>query len=134
MASVPKLPVRELNPDKIRQRRLKQLLETAQLWIIEQGLILPDIEYVQDRPGKLLYLHRIALRRVPVRVGTPDELLMLVRQKEAVENYKPAKLEFWANWLARWLASCLPGDEELQDELLREFSKWARSSPWRFVY
>jgi hypothetical protein len=39
----------------------------------------------------------------------------------------PSKLEFYADWLARWIASCLPREEELQNEVLRQTSIWARS-------
>ena len=44
-----------------------------------------------------------------------------------VEDYMPAKLGFYAQWLARWLACCLPGEEKLQDEMLRQISIRARS-------
>jgi hypothetical protein len=39
----------------------------------------------------------------------------------------PSKLEFYADWLARWIACCLPREEELQNEVLRQTSIWARS-------
>ena len=51
----------------------------------------------------------------------------LTRPTYAVEDYMPAMLGFYAEWLARWLACCLPGEEELQDEVLRQISIRARS-------
>jgi hypothetical protein len=35
----------------------------------------------------------------------------------------PVKLGFYAEWLARWLACCLPGEEKLQDEALRDLDR-----------
>jgi hypothetical protein len=79
------------------------------------------------------YLHQIPLKKVRIPPGSPSELLVLARPQTAVE-VGAAELEFLGDWFARWLALCLPANEELQDELLREISIWARSPPHRFVY
>jgi hypothetical protein len=99
----------------------------VQLWTTQETLILPDLEFVLNEAGKRLYKHRHALSQFPVLVKSPDELLSLTRPNYAVEDYMPSKLEFYADWLARWLACCLPREEELQDEVLRQISIRARS-------
>ena len=90
-------------------------------------MVLPDIESVLDEAGKLLYVHRLDLRGIPISTKSPSELLVLTRRTEVVEDYMPAKLPFYAKWLARWLACCLPMDEKLRNELLRDIANWARS-------
>jgi transposase-like protein len=120
-------PVRELSPDQRLRRRLQHLLAVAQLWINQEGLLLPHLEFVLHEAGKRLYQHRHSLRQFPVPVKSPDELLSLTRPTYAVEDYMPSKLGFYADWLARWLACCLPREEELQNEILRQTSIWARS-------
>ena len=121
-------PVRELSPDERRRRRLQQVLAIVQLWIAQEGLLLPDLEpFVLPEAGKRLYEHRQSLSQLPEPVKSPDELLSLTRPTYAVENYMPSKLGFYADWLARWLAGCLPREEELQNEILRQTSIWARS-------
>ena len=104
------------------------MLKVVQLWITQEGLILPDLElFVLPEAGKLLHYHRHSQNRFPVPTKSPDELLPLTRPTYAVEDYMPAKLSFCAHWLARWLACCLPREEELQDEMLREISIRTRS-------
>ncbi len=104
------------------------MLKVVQLWITQEGLILPDLElFVLPEAGKLLHYHRYSLSYLPVSSKSPDELLPLTRPNYAVEDYMPAKLGFYAEWVARWLAYCLPGEEELQDEVLRQISIRARS-------
>jgi transposase-like protein len=120
-------PVRELRPDERRCQRLQHLLAVVQLWITQETLILPDLEFVLNEAGKRLYKHRHAVSQFPVPVKSPDELLSLTRPTYAVEDYMPSKLGFYADWLARWLACCLPREEELQDEVLRQISIRARS-------
>ena len=120
-------PVRELSPDERRRRRLQHLLTVVQLWITQESLILPDLEFVLNEAGKRLYKHRHSLSQFPAPVKSPDELLSLTRPTYAVEDYMPSKLGFYADWLARWLACCLPREEELQDEVLRQISIRARS-------
>lgn len=120
-------PVRELSPDEHRRQRLQDLLAIVELWITEERLILPDLEFVLNEADKRLYKHRHSLSRFPAPVKSPDELFSLTRPTYAVEDYMPSKLEFYADWLARWIACCLPREEELQNEVLRQTSVWARS-------
>jgi hypothetical protein len=110
------------------------MLEVLQDWIGEESLILPDIEYVLHNAGKLLYEGRDAVNRLPEPSRSPAELLSLTRPNHDVEDYMPAKLDHCAKWLARWLACCLPGKEEQQEEVLRQASKWSRSKDGPFVY
>jgi hypothetical protein len=93
----------------------------------EQGLILSDIDYVLDKAGKHLYEGRSFVSRLPESPHSPVELLPLTRPNHVIEDHMPAKLDYCAEWLARWLACCLPREEELQDEVRRLTSKWARS-------
>jgi hypothetical protein len=110
------------------QLHWKQMLTAVQLWITQEGLLSAHLEqFVLPEAGRLLYRHRHTLNQFPEPVKSPDELLSLTRPTYAVEDYMPSKLPFYAEWLARWLASCLPRDEELQDKFLRQTSIWARS-------
>jgi hypothetical protein len=121
-------PIRELSLDESRRRHQQSLLEATQLWITQEGLLLPDLDlFVLPKTGKLLHQHRHSLNQLPEPVKSPDELLSLTRPTYAVEEYMPAKLGFYAEWLARWLACCLPREEDLQDEVLRQISIRARS-------
>ena len=38
----------------------------------------------------------------------------------------PEKLYFLRDWLARWVASCLPRQEEAQEEMLRQVLRLAK--------
>ena len=121
-------PVRHLSPEEIHERHLKELLAAADRWVAEERLQLHHIEYAVHEAGKLLYDARSNLKNVPVRAGTAYELLAGVKPIETAEDYDAGGLDFWAKWLARWLAVCLPGNEDMQDEVLREISKRARLS------
>jgi hypothetical protein len=127
-------PVGERGSPKPKRRRQESMLEVLQDWIGEEGLILPDVERVLNEAGKLLYRYRDAANRIPEPSRSPAELLPLTRPNQAVEDYMPAKLDYCAEWLARWLASCLPGKEEQQDKVLRQASIWARHDNGPFVY
>ena len=118
-------PVRELTPEKVRERRMKSLLEAAQFWITREGLILPDIEYIVDKAGKLLYKDRLALKNIPISLRSPSELIVWARPERTEDDV--TGLEHYGKWFARWLALCLRGEEELQDEVRRQILKWAQS-------
>jgi hypothetical protein len=120
-------PVRELDPAELRRRYVEYMVEVLQSWIGEQSLILPDIEYVLEMADKHLHEGRSSVSRLPESPHNPVELLPLTRPNRVVEDYMPAKLDYCAEWLARWLACCLPRDEELQDEVRHLTAKWARS-------
>ena len=121
-------PVRELSPEEIHDRRLKRLLAAADRWVAEERLQLHQVEYAVHEAGRLLYEAKGNPRNAPVRSGTPYELFALVTPIETAQDYDAGGLDFWAKWLAWWLAECLPGDEDMQDEVLREISKRARLS------
>ena len=120
-------PVREADPAELRRQYLQSMVEVLQHWVCEQGLILPDIDYVLDKAGKHLYEGLGFVSRLPESPHSPVELLPLTRPNRIFEDCMPAKLDYCAEWLARWLACCLPREEELQDEVRRLTSKWARS-------
>jgi hypothetical protein len=127
-----KRPVKTPRPKKPKPPQLhwKQMLTAVKLWISQEGLLRPDLElFVLPDAGKLLYRNKHAQSQIPEPVKSPDELLFLTRPTYAVEDYMPSKLPFYAEWLARWLACCLPREEELQDQFLRETADWTRS--WR---
>jgi hypothetical protein len=69
---------------------------------------------------------RAIVMRLPDRSETPSELLALTQPHRITENYMPARLDYCVDWLSRWLASCLPREEELRDDVLRSISKWAQ--------
>jgi transposase len=79
-------PVCELPPEKVRERRMQSLLEVAQLWITREGLILPDIEYIVDKAGKLLYKNRPALENIPISLRSPSELIVWARPERTEED------------------------------------------------
>lgn len=120
-------PVKEPDPAERRRRHFQSMLEVVKRWIGEQGLILPDIEYMLHEAGRRLHQSRSLVSRFPDSPHNPAELLPMTRPNYAVEDHMPAKLEYCAEWLARRLACCLPRGEALRDELLRETSIWARS-------
>jgi hypothetical protein len=95
-------------------------------------MVLLEVEDVVEVAGKLLYGDRHAQKYIRVSSRSPSELLVEARPPQMVEDDMGIKLEFCALWLARWLALCLPREEQLQDEVRRQISIWARSR--RFVY
>ncbi len=126
------LPPRPLRPDPLRKQRMDQLVEVAQSWFEKRTGVLSDVEYILDKAGKLLYAYRHKLPATATYPGTPSELLALARPKPIEDDV--TGLESQSVWFARWLALCLPRDEESQDEVLRGVSIWARSTWGRFVY
>jgi transposase-like protein len=128
------LPVHKRDSPKPRRQRPKTMSEILQDWIGQQDLILTEVEDVLHEAGKLLYQYRDAVNRIPEPSRSPAELLSLTQPNQAVEDYMPAKLNYCAEWLARWLACCLPRKEEQQEEVLRQASIWARHDNGPFVY
>jgi hypothetical protein len=126
-------PVPELSLDEIRRRRVKEMLGAAKRWIADESLQLTQIEYAVHEAGKLLHYAGDMSSRIRVPAGTAYELFAKAQPVETAEHQTAGDLDFWAIWLARWLALCAPGDENLQDEVRREISIRARSSSWRTV-
>lgn len=94
----------------------------------EGGAVAEAVEYAVHEAGKLLWNAGDALKSFRTPAGTAYKLFAKAQPIETLEHQAAGDLDFWATWLARWLALCLPGDEGLQDEVLREISKRARLS------
>jgi len=114
--------------------RLRALLETAQGWTLERGLILTEIEYVVGQASKLVCLYQgcLTAEKLPAFLKTPSELMVWARPKRAEGDV--TGLEQSANWFARWLVLCMPWDEELQNEVCCQILIRAQSRAQRFVY
>ena len=105
----------------------RRVLKAIKIWFPEEPLVLPDIEHILHEAGKLLHEYRSHADMLPAPTTSPTDLIEATKPTYVVEDFMPAKLGFYADWLARWLASCLPRDEALQDWVLRETSIWVRS-------
>jgi hypothetical protein len=113
---------------------LVALFEAAQRWIIEQGLVLGEIEYILAQTGNLLELYRgrLTAEKLPESLRNPYELMVWARPERAEEDV--TGLEQYSNWFARWLVLCLPGDQDLQDAACCVILIQAKSRAERFVY
>jgi hypothetical protein len=113
---------------------LVALFEAAQRWIIEQGLVMVEIEYILGQAGKLfeLYRGRLTVEKLPASLRTPCELMVWARPERAEEDV--TGLEQYSHWFARWLVLCLPGDQDLQDAVCCVILIQAKSRAQRFVY
>ena len=120
--------VKEVDPAELRVRHFQTMLKTIKRWLSEQNPILPDIDYVLHEAGRRVYEGQVFISQLMEPTHGPVELLSMARPNRQVEDYMPDRLEYCADWLARWLASCLPCDEAGRDELLRKTSIWARST------
>jgi hypothetical protein len=122
------------NHDQLLNRMLKAL----QTWIFAQKLILPDIEWVLNKAGRLLHAGRKVVGGLPESTLRPAKLLEATRPESDVVEGMSAKDAAWANnehcakWLARCLACYAPREEGLRDDLLRLTSIWARENHTRF--
>jgi transposase-like protein len=88
--------VRELSPDERCRLRQQHMLNVVQLWIKQEGLLIPDLElFVLPKAGKLLHQHRHSISELPEPVKSPKELLSLTRPTYVVEEYMPSKFEFY---------------------------------------
>src|ERR1035438_8616118 len=114
--------------------RLLALLEAAQRWIYEQGLVLVEIEYILAQTGKLLELYRgrLTAEKLPPSLRTPYELMAWTRPERAEEDV--TGLEQYSHWFARWLVLCLPGDRNLLDAACCVILIQAQSRARGFVY
>jgi hypothetical protein len=56
--------------------------------------------------------------------------MLATKPTRALEDYMPAVLEFCKDWLARWIACCLPRQQSAQDAMLREVIKIAKAIDW----
>jgi hypothetical protein len=113
---------------------LVALFEAAQRWIIEQGLVLGEIEYILGQTGKLLGLYRgrLTAERLPPSLRTPYELMAWTRPVRAEDDV--TGLEQYSHWFARWLVLCLPVDQNLEDAVCCVILIQAKSRAQTFVY
>jgi hypothetical protein len=113
---------------------LVALFEAAQRWIIEQGLVLGEIEYILGQTGKLLELYRGRLKaeKLPESLRAPYELMVWARPERSEDDV--TGLEQYSHWFARWLVLCLPGDRNLQDAACCVILIQAQSRARGFVY
>jgi hypothetical protein len=131
---VPRLkPVREqllfheMSADQHRHH-LKRILKLARFWIVQEGFTLNELEeFILPEAGKHLYRYRGPLSKVRDTPESPEQLLLSTRPTRVIEQDMSAKLVFCAEWLARWLALCLPREQDQQEEVLRQISLEARS-------
>jgi hypothetical protein len=115
-------------------RHLVALFEAVQRWIIEQGLVLGEIEYILGQTGKLLGLYRgrLTAERLPPPLRTPYELMAWTRPVRAEDDV--IGLEQYSHWFARWLVLCLPVDQNLEDAVCCVILIQAKSPAQTFVY
>jgi hypothetical protein len=115
-------------------RHLIALFEASQRWIIEQGLVLVEIEYILGQTGKLLehYRGRLTAEKLPESLRAPYELMVWARPERAEEDV--TGLEQYSHWFARWLVLCLPGDQDMQNAVCCVILIRAQSRAQRFVY
>ena len=112
-----------------------RLLKVLKTWIAEEGVLITEIEDILHGASKHLYLHRDSLReRILVPTQSPKDLISLARPTPLSEDELIPSPDYWARWMARWLAICLPGQEEFQKRVCQEISLWARSRYSAFVY
>lgn len=127
----PPKPPKLYDPSNAEKHR-KRMLAAAKQWLEEQALILPDVEWVVDQAGRELYFGWQSIANLPPPIKSPADLFPLVRPKEEVEDYMPPKLYFCKDWLARWLACCLPRQAQAQERMLLEILRMAqlKVAPW----
>ena len=107
---------------------LQVMSKAIRLWIAEEKMVLSEIEYVLHEAGKRLYLGRDRVSGIPVPTQGPSQLMSGTRPGGSEWGDFLPNPDYWAAWLARWLACCLPPRQhELHQRLLRETSLWARS-------
>jgi hypothetical protein len=97
-------------------------------------MVLDEIEHVLHDAGKQLFHGREFVKTLPIPTQKPEELLMPARPNPAKWGDLVPNPDYWSEWLARWLAVCLPGQGGLYELILRETSQWARDRAAGFVY
>jgi hypothetical protein len=108
-------------------RHKGRVLKAVTHWIEEERMVLNEIEHVLHGAGRQLLQGRELVKGMPIPTKRPEELLLPTRPNTSKWGDFIPNPDYWAEWLARWLAVCLPAQEDLQIELLRETSLWARS-------
>jgi hypothetical protein len=112
----------------------ERVLRAAKRWIEQEHMVLNEIEHVLHEAGKRLFQERELVRTIPIPMKKPEELLLPTRPDTSNRGDFILNPDYWANWLARWLGVCLPAQEDLQADVLRETSLWARARAGGSVY
>lgn len=121
------LPVYNPAPEKSQKLDARIVINAIKLWIEEEHMVLEEIEYVLHEAAKRLHFGREVVRSIPASSKSPSELLERARPVNRDKDEIVPGPDFWADWLARFLALCFPRQEELRNEILRKTGVWARS-------
>jgi len=114
------------DPDSV-ERHFRRVSNALKVWLAEERMVLNEIEYVLYEAGKRLYFGWGKVKDLPVPAQRPMELLNVARPDGAAWGDFIPNPDFWADWLARWMALCWLRQHELHQRLLKETSHWARS-------
>jgi hypothetical protein len=125
-------PINKRRPKKIKlltpEQRLKQMLKVSKQWVADQAMERAYVLWIIPEADKRLFKARELISTFPEPSLSPAELLVAMRPSEPKEHFTSDMLEFWANWLVRWLAHCAPRDEKLWEEVLCKTQRWAEVS------
>jgi transposase len=121
------IPAYNLDDAASVELHFRRVSKVLKLWTVEERMVLNEIEYVLHEAGKRLFVGRASIEYLLVPTQSPAELLPVARPNGAVWGDFIPNPDFWADWLARWIALCLPRQHELHQRLLKETSLWARS-------
>jgi hypothetical protein len=108
-------------------RHKSRVLKAVKHWIEAERMVLTEIEHVLHEAGKQLFQARELMKKIPIPTRKPEELLLPTRPDASKWGDFTPNPDYWAEWLARWIGVCLPAQEDLQIEVLRETSLRARS-------
>jgi hypothetical protein len=114
------------DPDSV-ERHFRRVSNALKVWLAEESMVLNEIEHVLHEAGKRLYFGWGKVKDLPVPAQRPAELLPVARPAGAAWGDFIPNPDFWADWLARWMALCMPRQHELHQRLLKETSLRARS-------
>jgi transposase-like protein len=115
-------------------RHKGRVLRAVKHWIEEKRGFHSEIETVLHEADRQLFQGRALMRRMPIPTQKPEELLLPTRPNSSKWEDHIPNPDYFAEWLARWLAVCLPAQEDLHDEILGEISQWARDRAAGSVY
>jgi len=87
-------------------------------WIRELGLVVSEIESILSHACELLYLYqgRVTAEKLPASLRTPYELMIWTRPPRAA--HAETGMDQYAHGIARWLVLCMPGDKDLQEDVV----------------
>jgi hypothetical protein len=92
------------------EQRFLALLEAAQCWLYEQGLVLGGLNTSSTRPASFSTCTGVRhAEKLPESLRAPYELMVWARPVREEDDV--TGLEQYAHWFAHWLNLCLPVDE-----------------------